>query len=147
MEMDMVAMGRETRLCRVRPQTAGMGKRRIVHLSESERRTLSELIATGRAAARTLTHARILLKADRGVGGPGWQDGAIAEALEVSRPTVERVRQRYVSEGLAAALTRRRHATGHPRRLDGKQEAQLVTLACSTPPAGRAGWTLRLLAD
>jgi transposase len=124
-----------------------MGKRLIVRLSESERARLSELIATGRAPARTLAHARILLKADRGVGGPGWRDGAIAEALEVSRPTVERVRKRYVTEGLESALTHRRHRTGHPRRLDGKQEAQLITLACSAPPDGRDGWTLRLLAD
>ena len=124
-----------------------MRKRLIVHLSESERGILSELIATGRAAARTLTHARILLKADRGPGGPGWRDGAIAEALEVSRPTVERVRQRFVTEGLEAALSHRRHTSGHPRRLDGKQEAQLITLACSTPPDGRDGWSLRLLAD
>jgi transposase len=124
-----------------------MRKRLIVHLSEAERAWLSDLIATGRAAARTLTHARILLKADRGPGGPGWRDGAIMEALEVSRPTVERVRKRYVAEGLEVALTHRRHTGGHPRRLDGKQEAQLVTLAWSAPPNGRDGWTLRLLAD
>ncbi len=124
-----------------------MRKRILVHLSESERAKLSDLIATGCAPARTLTHARILLKADRGLGGPGWRDGAIAEALEVSRPTVERVRKRFVAEGLDSALTHRRHTRGHPRRLDGKQEAQLITLACSAPPDGRDSWTLRLLAD
>ena len=124
-----------------------MRKRWIVRLTESERATLSALIAAGRAPARKLGHARILLKADEGAAGPNWSDGAIMEALEVSRSTVERVRKRYVTEGLEAALTHRRHKTGHPHRLDGRQEAQLVTLACSVPPDGRDGWTLRLLAD
>jgi transposase len=124
-----------------------MRKKWIVRLTEPERASLSALIATGHATARKLTHARILLKADQGDAGPGWDDEAILDALDVSRPTVERVRKRYAEEGLEAALTHRRHKTGHPCRLDGKQEAQLITLACSAPPDGRDGWTLRLLAD
>lgn len=107
---------------------------------------MSNLIGVGQAPARKLAHARILLKADQGEAGPGWHDEAIIEALEVSKSTVERVRRRYVEEGLEAALTHRPHKTGHPHCLDGKQEAQLVTLACSEPPNGRDSWTLRLLA-
>lgn len=125
----------------------GMRKKWIVRLSPDERATLSNVIGIGRAPARKLTHARVLLKADEGAGGPGWHDESIMEALEVSRSTVERLRRRYVEEGLQTALNHRRHRTGHPHCLDGRQEAQLVTLACSTPPNGRDGWTLRLLAD
>ena len=123
-----------------------MHKKWIVRLSPAERGLLSTLIGVGQAPARKLAHARILLKADQGADGPNWRDEAIMEALDVSRPTVERVRRRYVEEGLDAALTHRRHMTGHPHRLDGEQEAQLVTLACSKPPNGRDSWTLRLLA-
>jgi transposase len=123
-----------------------MYKKWIVRLPQTERASLSTLIGVGQAPARKLTHARILLKADQGAGGPNWRDEDIMKALDVSRPTVERVRKRYVEEGLDAALTHRRHKTGHPNRLDGQQEAQLVALACSKPPAGRDSWTLRLLA-
>jgi transposase len=115
-----------------------------VQLSEADRATLSGLVRVGQAPARKLTHARILLKADE--GGPRWSDGAIIEALDVSRSTVERIRKRYVEEGLEAALCHRRHQTGHPRRLDGQQEAHLIALACSAPPHARKEWSLRLLA-
>jgi transposase len=124
-----------------------MRKKWIVALTETERISLHSLVAAGRAPARKLAHARILLKADTGPAGPGWRDVAIAQALEVSGPTVARVRRRYVEEGLDAALTHRPPAAHRPRRLDGDQEAHLIALACSPPPAGRARWTLRLLAD
>jgi transposase len=94
-----------------------------------------------------LTHARILLKADEGPAGPGWADEAIAEALEVNRSTVERVRQRCVEEGFDAALRPRPSRQVRLRKLDGAQEAQLVALACSPPPNGRDRWSLHLLAD
>jgi transposase len=119
----------------------------IVTLTEEERADLSGLISAGKGAARRLAHARILLKADQGPGGPGWTDDAITVAVEVSRPTVERVRQRFVEEGLAAALDPRPPRREYRRKLDGEQEAHLVALSCSTPPAGQARWTLRLLAD
>ena len=106
-----------------------------------------ELLSKGKAAARTLTHARILLKADEGVAGPRLSDDAIAEALEVNRSTVERVRLRCVEEGFDAALRPRPSRQQHPRKLDGVQEAHVVTLACSPAPNGRARWSLRLLAD
>ena len=124
-----------------------MRKRYAVELTEEERGYLKGLIAAGTAPARKLTHARILLKADQAPGGPGWVDDAIAEAVEVSQPTVFRVRRQYVEQGLAAALDRRSPARQYERKLSGEQEARLVALSCSAPPTGRARWSLRLLAD
>src|SRR5258708_21923690 len=117
-----------------------------VKLTPEERAHLLELVSKGEAAAGTLTHACILLKADEGVAGPRLSDEAIAEALEVNRSTVERVRTRCVEEGFEAALRPRPSRQLHPRKLDGVQEAHLVTLACSPAPNGRARWSLRLLA-
>jgi transposase len=117
----------------------------VVRLDEAERQFLTDLVSTGTAAARTLTHARILLKADVGPGGPGWTDERIAEALEASVSTIERVRERLVGEGLDAALVRRR-PPARPRKLDGAAEAHLIAVACSDPPPGHARWTMRLLA-
>jgi transposase len=122
-------------------------KKYTVALTAAERQQLSQLIASGRTAAQKLTHARILLKADAGPGGPAWTDRRIAQALEVSVATVERLRQRLVEEGLDAALARKKQ--DHPSRpplLDGAAEARLIALACSAPPEGRTAWTLRLLA-
>jgi len=118
-------------------------KKYIVTLTDDERETLLKIISAGKGAARRIAHARILLKADQGL-----TDDAIAEAVDVSRPTVERVRKRFVEEGLEAALDPRRpEKPPRPRKLDGRQEAQLIALACSKPPAGRVRWTLCLLAD
>ena len=118
-----------------------------VKLTPDERAQLVELLSKGKAAARTLTHARILLKADEGEAGPRLSDEAIAEALDVNRSTVERVRIRCVEDGFEAALRPRPSRQLHPRKLDGAQEAHLVALACSPAPKGRARWSLRLLAD
>lgn len=124
-----------------------MKSKYAVSLSEVERAQLRTLVGHGVAPARELTHARILLKADQGEGGPGWNDAAIAGALELCSRTVARVRQQYVTQGLEAALKRRMPERVYARKLDGQQEAHLVALACSTPPAGRERWSLRLLAD
>lgn len=124
-----------------------MHKRYAVTLTETERDHLKGLIAAGTDSARKLIHARILLKADQGPNGPGWVDEAIAEAVEVSQPTVSRIRKQYVQEGLEAALNRRAPNREYLRQLDGEQEAKLIALACSKPPKGEARWTLRLLAD
>jgi len=124
-----------------------MKKKYPVILAEAEREQLKSLIAAGTAPARKLTHARILLKADQSPDGPGWVDEAIAEAVEVSQPTVSRVRKQYVQEGLEAALNRRPPNRDYRRKLDGEQEARLIALACSEPPKGQARWSLRLLAD
>lgn len=124
-----------------------MHKRYRVKLIDEERAYLEHLLGQGTAAARTLTHARILLKADEGVAGPGWTDERIAEAFDVNRSTVERVRQRCVEESFDAALRPRPSRQVHPRKLDGAQEAHLVALACSPAPTGQKRWTLQLLAD
>jgi hypothetical protein len=124
-----------------------MKSKYAVYLSEVERAQLRTLVGHGVAPARELTHTRILLKADQGEGGPGWNDAAVAGALELCTRTVARVRQQYVTQGLEAALRRRMPERVYARKLDGQQEAHLIALACSTPPAGRERWSLRLLAD
>lgn len=118
-----------------------------VALTEVERAQLRTLVGSGIAPARTLTRARILLKANQGEGGPGWTDAAIAGALEVHPATVARVRRQCVEAGLEAALERKRPDRVYARVLDGAAEAHLVAVACSDPPTGRERWTLRLLAD
>ncbi|MBN2294529.1 MAG: IS630 family transposase [Pirellulales bacterium] len=124
-----------------------MKKKYIVTLRESERETLQAMLSRGKAAARKLVHARILLKADAGPGGPAWRDQQIADGLEIGRATVERVRREFVEEGLEAALERRKPRRQYARVLDGDGEAHLIALACQKPPEGRSRWTLRLLAD
>jgi len=123
-------------------------KKYKVTLTDEERQQLQGLIAAGKAAAKRLAHARILLKADAAEGGPGWDDQRIAEATEVSTDTVARVRQRFVEQGLEAALARKKQdRPSRERKLDGRAEARVIALACSAPPDGRKAWTMRLLAD
>jgi len=124
-----------------------MYKKYIVKLTQEERQHLRSLISKGRARARTITRARILLKADTGLSGPGLNDEHICKALETSMPTVCRTRQRFVEEGLDASLQDRKRQGTRSRRLDGRQEAHLIALACSKAPEGAARWTLRLLAE
>ena len=118
-----------------------------VILSEEQRADLRGLVGSGVAPARMLTRARILLKANHGDGGPGWSDAAIAGALDVNASTVLRVRRQFVTEGLGAALERKRPDRVYERRLDGAQEAHLIALACAETPDGADHWSLRLLAD
>ena len=118
-----------------------------VVLDDDQRASLRTLVGSGTAPARLLTRARILLKADHGGGGPGWSDAAVAGALDVNPSTVLQVRKQFVTDGLAATLARKRPDRVYERALDGRQEAHLIALACSTPPAGQARWSLRLLAD
>jgi transposase len=123
-------------------------KKYLVTLTTDERDQLTAMIAAGKAAAQKLAHARILLKADQADGGPAWTDDRIADAVEVSTATVERVRQRFVEQGVEAALTRKKQdKPSRERVLDGAAEAKLIVLACSPPPDERARWTLRMLAD
>lgn len=124
-----------------------MDKKYRVTLTAEERVELGRLVGTGKSAATKLTHARILLLADQADGGPGRSDGQIVAALGVSKNTVCRVRERFVEQGLEAALVRKPSARVYARKLDGRGEAHLVALACSEPPAGRADWTLQLPAD
>ena len=122
-------------------------KRYKVTLEPDERRDLEKLISRGKGAARRLAHARILLHADQGEGRLGKIDAEIAEAVGVSVATIERVRQRFVEEGLETALSPRPPRRLYLRKLDGEAEARLIALACSPPPEGRARWTLRVLAE
>jgi transposase len=118
-----------------------------VTLTTEEREGLGRMISRGKADARKLAHARVLLLADVSEGGLGWTDAGIAEAVRVSVRTIERVRQRFVEEGVEAALLPKPSSRVYARKLDGAQEARLISLACSGPPEGKARWTLRLLAE
>ena len=123
-----------------------MVKRYIVRLTDAERRQLEQLVSTGRSAAYKIKHAHILLKAD--VDGPAWTDEQIARSFGCHRNTVGNLRERFVEQGFEAALERKKRAT--PARTpvcDGEAEAKLIALRCGPAPAGRARWTLRLLAD
>ena len=119
----------------------------VVTLTAAERSSLQALIAKGKVAAQKRIHAQILLKTDVGPEGDGWKDEQIAEAFDVGRCTVERVRQRFVEQGLEAALTRKPQQDRIPRKIDGVVEAHLLAAACGKPPEGRKRWTLQLLAD
>ncbi len=123
-------------------------KKYIIRLSADERQMLGKLARSGKAAARKITRARVLLKADTGEDGPGWTDQRIAEAFDVGVRMIEKVRCRCVEEGPeAAAFGRVWSDRPGQRKLDGAGEARLVTIACSAPPTGRARWTMQLLAD
>ena len=123
-----------------------MDKYRI-SLTVEERSRLEQLVSSGKAAARRLTHARVLLLADE-VQGPARSDAAIVSALGVSVRTIERLRKRFVMDGFEAALD---HKPQPPRpdkiKIKGNVEQNLVELACGEPPRGRCHWTLQLLAD
>jgi len=123
-------------------------KKYIIRLSGEERKSLKSLVSSGKGPARMFTRARILLKADVGEGGPGWPDEKIAEALDVTVQTIERVRKQLVEEGLEAVLSRRKYIQKVSRKkLDGDAVAHLIALACSETPEGYSRWSLRLLAD
>lgn len=122
-----------------------MNKKYRVTLTLDERAELTQLLTRGKADVRKLRHAHVLLKAD--TAGPAWSDARIADALDVSVATIERLRQRFVEEGLAATLSPYRGGKRiYARKLGGDAEAHLIALACSSPPEGRGRWTLRLLA-
>ncbi len=119
-----------------------------VKLDAEQRGELEQLIKSGQAPARKLMHARILLKADSGEHGPQWSDTRISEALEVSVPTIWRVRRRFVEQGLDDALTRRPQPERPSKRIfDGGKEAHLIALTCGEKPEGAGRWSVRLLAD
>jgi hypothetical protein len=118
-----------------------------VTLTAEEQQELRALASKGKAAARKLTRARVLLLADQAEGGPAKPDPEIVAALGCGRATVERVRRQFVEDGLEATLNPKPSTRVYERRLDGKAEAHLVAITCGAPPAGRARWTLRLLAD
>ena len=116
-------------------------KRYIVELSDEEQAALLKLTSKGQVRAREMKRAQILLKANEGL-----KDDEIIAALNVSRPTVERTRKRYVEGGLEKALHEDQRP-GQKRRLDTRGEAYLVAIACSNPPESHDHWTVRLLSS
>jgi transposase len=123
-----------------------MAKKYRVTLTAEERQALQALIAKGKAHARKLAHARVLLQVDE-TAGAARTDEETADALNLSTRTVERVRERFVEQGLAAALLPKPSTRRYERAFDGAQEARLIVLACSAPPEGKSRWTLRLLTE
>lgn len=131
-------------------QGRAAGKRRDkyrVKLTADERDEFRQLVRKGKAAGWKLIRAQALLKCDEGDGGPVWSDAKIAEAFEVTTRSVEKWRKQAVERGPLSLLERKKRDRSMDRKLDGAGEAQLVKLACSTPPEGYGRWSLRLLAD
>ena len=114
----------------------------VVRLDTEAREQWLALVSTGRAAAVQRLHARLWLKADVGEGSRRWTDAEMAEAMDTRASTGHRVRQDWVEGGMETALFRKRPPGRQYRNLDGAQEAQLIAVSCSTPPEGRARWTL-----
>jgi hypothetical protein len=120
----------------------------IVELTSEERKELSELVSKGKAAARKITHARVLLQSDSSANGPSWTDIRIAEALGIHTNTIHGIRRHFVEHGLEAALDRKKQdRPSRQRVVDGDLEANLIALRCGDPPEGAKRWTLRLLAE
>ncbi len=123
-------------------------KKYVVELSGDEREHLKSVISKGKAAARTILKARILLKADQGPLGEGWTDDRICQALDTNESMTTRVRRQLVEEGMMAVLSRKKRMTPPIQPIfDGEAQARLTALACSEPPPGHARWSIRLLAD
>jgi Homeodomain-like domain len=132
---------------RPKSQEGVMKKRYRVTLTESERVDLRKLVSVGKAAARRIVRARVLLLADQAEGGAAKSDAEIVESLGCGRASVERIRQQFVEDGLEAVLQPKPSQRVYERKMDGKAEAHLIALACGAPPEGRSRWTLRLLGD
>ena len=123
-------------------------KKYVVELLSDEREHLESVISKGKAAAKTILKARILLKADQGPLGEGWTDDRICQALDTNESMTTRVRRQLVEEGMMAVLSRKKRATPPIQPIfDGEAQARLTALACSEPPPGHARWSIRLLAD
>ena len=122
-------------------------KKYIVSLTSSERNCLEQLTQKGKTAAYKMNHARILLKADINQEGGGWTDRQISESLDIGHATIERVRQRFVEEGIESALNRREQKKRRQKIIDGEKEAYLIAIACSETPAGKSNWTLQMLSE
>ena len=123
-------------------------KKYVVRLSAEERKQLEDFVGKGKHSAQLVTRARILLKADVSDLGEGWSDSRIAEALDTSKATVQRARERLVVEGFEAVLSRQYNPkSARPRKFDGAAEAKLIALTCGPAPEGFAKWSLRLLEE
>jgi hypothetical protein len=124
-----------------------MAKQHVVVLTPAQRRECGAILRRGRSPALTQRRARILLATDAGPDGPHRTDGEVAAMTEVTARTVARVRTTFCQHGFAVAMRGRSRPRPVPPKLDALQEARLIALACTPPPAGRAQWTLQLLAD
>ncbi len=125
-----------------------MNRKYIVRLDGKERLRLEQLVGVGRAAAYRIRHANILLAVDESDAGPKMKDVDAARAFNVSVRSIESLRKRLAEEGLDAALDRKKQVRPSIEKMfDGEKEAQLIAIACGPKPAGRARWTLELLAD
>jgi Homeodomain-like domain len=124
-----------------------MAPRYKVTLTQEERSQLEALTRSGKMAASKFIHARALLLCDAGAHGPAWKVAEVAEALGITPRTIEHLKARFVEEGLEAALERKPSAKAPKITFDGAFDARLTALACSPAPAGRARWTVRLLAE
>jgi transposase len=123
-----------------------MNKKYIVRLTAEEKKELENLVKKGKTQAYRIKHANIMLAVD--AGGPNWPDHQVAEAYKCHQNTVVNVRQRFVEQGFAAALERKKQqAPSRKRIIDGEKEAKLISIACSKPPKGSAKWTMEMLAD
>jgi hypothetical protein len=119
-----------------------------VTLSSEERETLASLVSKGKAAARKLLRARVLLLADEGPEGPGKADTDIVDALGCGQRTISRVRRAFVTEGIEEAISRKPQPPRPNKvKINGDVEKKLIQVACSDPPEGRSYWTMQLLAD
>jgi transposase len=121
-------------------------KKYRVFLNDKERKYLRKLVSTGTDKARKLTRARILLLTDESPSGLSNKDKEIMDSLGVCSRTVAATRERFVEEGIQGALNEKPRS-GRPREFTGREEAKLTLIACSDPPEGRNGWSVRLLAD
>ncbi len=119
-----------------------------VTLAQEERNQLTEITRTGTHAARKVIHALILLNVDRGQYNTEQQiNEEICKVLKIGMRTIDRVKKRFVEEGLDAALKMAPTSRGYDKLVDGDMEAHLIALACGDPPKGYARWSLRLLSD
>jgi transposase len=124
-----------------------MANRYKVTLTRMEREQLTELTRNGKSPTAKFVYARALLLCDAGEFGDPWRVADVAEALGVTSRTVEHLKQRFVEEGLEAALARKPQRKPREAAFDGAFDARLTALACSLAPAGYQRWTVRLLAD
>ncbi len=124
-----------------------MANRYKVTLTKTEREQLTELTRSGKSAAAKFIHARALLLCDAGEFGDPWKVADVATALGVSSRTIEHLKQRFVEEGVEAALARKPQSKPRAVNFDGAFDARLTALACSQAPEGRQPWTVRLLAE
>ena len=113
----------------------------VVNLTDEDQAYLNRLIRRGKAPARSLTRARILLMADE-----GYSNKEIVEILKTTKPTIVQIKKRYCQEGLDSAI-KEKPRSGAPVKMDGTVEAEVTLIACSEPPEGRSSWTLQLIAD